>query len=148
MVWINSVFSGTNYDNAYETAKELAFDGKQEKALLLSNYILSQVPGHADTEILMGRIHSSDHNYSKSQEILENVVSKYLVYGEGYAALLDVYYWSDQNHLALRLEQKLIQSKMDDIEVWKKIERAKVALEKDLSVEKESISKPQAITQN
>ncbi len=148
LVWINSVFSGTNYDNAYETAKELAFDGKQEKALLLSNYILSQVPGHADTEILMGRIHSWDHNYSKSQEILENVVSKYPVYGEGYAALLDLYYWSDQNHLALRLEQKLIQNKMDDIEVWKKIERAKVALEKDLSVEKESISKPQAITQN
>ncbi|WP_276392061.1 sulfatase-like hydrolase/transferase [Eudoraea chungangensis] len=133
VIWINSVFSGTDYDNAYDTAKDLAFEGEYKKALTLSKYILSQVPGHADTEILMGRIYAWQENYVKSKEILEKTIDKYPVYADGYAALLDTYFWSDQNHLARVVEQKVYQNDIRDIEVLERINRAKKSLQANSS---------------
>ena len=96
MIWINSVFNGSDFDNAYETARSLAFDGERDRALLLCSYILSQAPGHADTEILMGRIHAWEGAYDEAIEILETAVMKYPVYSDAYGALLDAYFWSGQ----------------------------------------------------
>jgi len=131
MVWINSVFNGNDFDNAYQTAKELAFDGDRERALLLCGYILTQVPGHADTEILMGRIYAWQGNYETSIDILERAIQKYPVYSDGYAALLDAYFWSNKNEKALPLETKIKKNNIQNIEIAKKIERAFQKLERE-----------------
>jgi hypothetical protein len=62
---------------------------------LLSDYILTEIPRHADTEILKGRIYSWKKDYGKSSAILKEVIQKYPEYIDGYCALLDTYYWAD-----------------------------------------------------
>lgn len=124
IIWINSVFSGSNYDNAYLTAKALAFDGSRDKALILANYILSQVPGHVDTEILIGRIQAWEGNFNQSETILQNVIRKYPVYADAYAALLDTYFWSDQFDQLNEIRQQLLRNGIDHAEIWEKLERA------------------------
>ncbi|MGB5360338.1 MAG: sulfatase-like hydrolase/transferase [Eudoraea sp.] len=124
MVWINSVFNGSDFDNAYNTAKELAFKGDTQRALLLSGYILSRVPGHADTEILMGRIHAWEGRYDTSIDILERAIQKYPIYADGYAALLDVFFWSDNNHRALTLKRLIERNNIQNKEVQNKMKRA------------------------
>ncbi len=124
MIWINSVFNGSNFDNAYKTARSLALDGDRERALLLCSYILNQVPGHADTEILMGRIHAWQGNYVRAIEILEGAILKYPVYADGYSALLDVYFWSDRNEKALLLERQMQRNRVNNEELKEKIHRA------------------------
>ncbi len=124
MIWINSVFNGSNFDNAYKTARSLALDGDRERALLLCSYILNRVPGHADTEILMGRIHAWQGNYVQAIEILEGAILKYPVYADGYSALLDVYFWSDKNEKALMLERQIQRNRVNNDELQEKMYRA------------------------
>ncbi len=127
MIWINSVFNGSDYDNAYETARALAHDGDRERALLLCSYILSQVPGHADTEILMGRIHAWAGDYKTAIEILETAVLKYPVYTDAYAALLDVYFWAGKKGKTEMLERKMIQNRLYSEDLKNKLNRIKSA---------------------
>lgn len=135
MVWINSVFNGTDYDNAYDTAKELAFKGDTQRALLLSGYILSQVPGHADTEILMGRIHAWEGRYDMAIDILEGAIQKYPIYADGYAALLDVYFWSDNDQRALSLQRIIKRNNIRSNDVESKVKRALSKIEEEKELE-------------
>ncbi|WP_019669807.1 LTA synthase family protein [Eudoraea adriatica] len=130
MVWINSVFNGMDYDNAYNTARELAFKGDTKRALLLSGYILSQVPGHADTEILMGRIHGWEGRYDIAIDILEGAIQKYPVYADGYDALLDVFFWSDNDQRALSLQPTIERNGIKSKDIETKIKRVQNKIEK------------------
>ncbi len=104
LVWIHSVFSGSDLDKAYDIARDLAFEGRRDRARLLCEYILTRVPGHVDSEILLGRIHAWEGDYKTAEDILQQVVQKYPVYQDGYSALLDVYFWSGQHQKAQYLE--------------------------------------------
>ncbi|MEX0272794.1 MAG: sulfatase-like hydrolase/transferase, partial [Flavobacteriaceae bacterium] len=112
LVWIQSVFTGNDFDRAYGVARDLALDRDWDQALLLCRYILSKVPRHADTDILMGRIYGWDQKYGKSVEVLERVLHKYPTYQDAYSAMLDVCFWagnteSGQKTLELIGERKL-----------------------------------------
>lgn len=137
MIWVESVFNGKDIDNAYNTARKLAFDQNWERAILLSKYILSQTPRHADTEILMGRIYSWQKNYTSSETILKEAIRKYPKYADGYAALLDTYFWASTNKKALVLFETITQNGITSEDVNQKIRRAK-----------EHISKETALTAN
>jgi hypothetical protein len=103
LAWIHSVFPGTDSDRAYELARELALQGNRERAMQLCRFILSRVPGHVDTEILLGRIQAWNGNYEGAAGLLEQVVQKYPLYEDGYSALLDVYHWAGEREKALYL---------------------------------------------
>ena len=124
LIWINSVFNGSDFDNAYETARSLALEGDRERALLLCSYILNRVPGHADTEILMGRIHAWQGDYERSIEILEATILKYPVYSDAYSALLDVYFWSEKNEKAVMLGKQIKRNNLKSQELQNKLKRA------------------------
>ena len=131
LVWINSVFNSEDFDNAYRTARELAINGDKERALLLCDYILKKVPGHADTEILKGRIYAWNKQYRQAANLLERTVKKYPVYADAYSALLDVYFWSDTNHKALDLKDQMRKHKVSSEELDQKIRRAEEKMRKD-----------------
>ncbi|WP_394748780.1 sulfatase-like hydrolase/transferase [Spongiimicrobium salis] len=140
LVWVQSVFNGKDYDNAYNTARKLAFnDDDRARALLLCRYILSKIPGHSDTEILMGRIHAWEKNYDGSIRILEEVIRKYPIYEDGYAALLDVYFWSNKNEKALELYKSIERNEIKTDAIAQKMNRAYTALKKS-ATEKDSIN--------
>ncbi len=141
LVWLQSVFNGNDYDDAYFKARSLAFKKKWGKALLLCKYILYNIPRHVDTEILIGRIHSWKGDYLKSAEILEKVVLTYPNYADGYAALLDTYYWSNINYKAKDLMNWMLENNIEDENVTKKLKRSIEFLKNNSSnVKKESIT--------
>lgn len=126
IVWINSVFSGKNCDKAYLTAKDLAYDKEYDKSLLLSRYILSEVPDHIDTKILMGRINAWNGDYNKSISILKGCIMTNPDYIDAYSALLDVYYWSDRNEDAKELLEIIGRTGIPIKEIEDKIARARL----------------------
>ena len=116
LVWVHSVFSGSDFDKAYQIARALAHEGRRERANWLSRHILWEVPGHADAEILLGRLYAWEHDFDKSAEILEVTIRNHKAYEDAYAALLDTYYWSGRHRKALGMrpviEQHLSYSKL------------------------------------
>ncbi len=131
MVWINSVFNSDDYDNAYKTARELAIEGKRDRALLLCQHILEEVPGHADTEILMGRIYAWNKEYVQAATILERAIKKYPVYADGYSALLDVYFWADTNYKVADVKVLIRKNRIENDALRKKISRAETKMKKE-----------------
>lgn len=129
MVWINSVLTEENFDKAYMTARELAFDKESENALLLCRYILSNVPSHIDTKILTGRINAWKGNYETAIKILEECIEINPLYHDSYSALLDIYFWSDRYEPALALieliKENNIKSKGLDKRIYRAISQAK-----------------------
>ena len=130
MVWINSQFNGNNFDNAYETAKQYAFDGDYERSLLLTRYILSEVPSHIDAKILQGRIHAWKGDYSRAIDIFEACLEANASYDDIYCALLDASFWSGNNDIVLPLFEKIQENNIKSPEVHKKVERAYKQLQK------------------
>ena len=134
-VWINSVFNGNDYDDAYQTARRIALDGNTDRALLLCRFILNKVPGHVDSEVLMGRIYGWEGEYETAMEILERAVQKYPVYEDAYSALLDIYFWSGQNYKVPLLERKLKLHDINSSEIKVKLKRAKDILQEEKAQE-------------
>lgn len=132
-IWIQSVFNGNDFDNAYKTARNLAIGENWERALLLCRYILSEIPRHADAEILMGRLYAWKGDYDKSIEVLEEVIHKYPKYDDAYCALLDTFYWSDQDEKVFQLNKIIEKNNLNQTLLSKKLERSILrAKEKEL----------------
>ena len=128
MIYVHSIFSGDDFDKAYEIARGLAHEGHQDRAMSLTSHILWQVPGHVDAEILMGRLLSWEESFGKSAEFLERVVHTHPGYEDGYAALLDTYFWSGKHRKALQM-QPLIEENLGGSRLLQaKLERCRSAL--------------------
>lgn len=125
IIWINSVYNGQDSDKAYFTARDLAFDGKYDKALLLCRYNLSNAPSHIDTKILTGRVNVWQGNYKASIEILKACIKLNPNYIDSYSALFDVYFWSDRYREALELIDLVEQNSSSVNEIVDKIARAR-----------------------
>ncbi|MFD0797517.1 sulfatase-like hydrolase/transferase [Maribacter chungangensis] len=123
-LWLQSVFNGKDFDDAYTTARKLAFNKDWDRALLLSDYILTEIPRHADTEILKGRIYSWKKEYGKSIATLKEVIRKYPEYIDGYCALLDTYYWANPEQDIRQVLYQITAHGLNDDILNKKIQRA------------------------
>lgn len=124
ILWLQSVFNGKDFDDAYNTAKKLAFDKDWDRALLLCEHILSRIPRHADTEILKGRIYAWQKEYDKSIKTLKEVVRKYPEYIDGYSALLDTYFWAKTPQNIKPLLSQIERYELSEIALNVKIQRA------------------------
>lgn len=130
IVWINSQFNGNDFDNAYETAKQFAFEGDYDKALLLIKFILSEVPSHIDAKILKGRVNAWSGDYKIASLVLDECLETNPNYDDVYLALLDVYFWSDTNEKVMFLFEKIQDNKIKSLEVSKKVRRSYQILQK------------------
>ncbi|MEH6771147.1 sulfatase-like hydrolase/transferase [Maribacter arcticus] len=124
-VWLNSVYDGKDSDKGYFKARELAWNKKWDKALLLCRYNLSEAPSHIDTKILMGRVNSWKGNHDKATEILKECININPNYIDSYAALFDVYFWSDKTKEALELTIAVEANSASANEISAKISRAR-----------------------
>ena len=125
MAWINGVFNGKDYDAGYRKARELALNNNSKHAMLLCKYILANVPGHVDTEILMARIYGWQQHFDKASAILERTIEKYPNYASGYEALLDIYYWSNNDKKALEIARLAEENNIREKAVLDRITRAR-----------------------
>lgn len=138
LVWIQSVFNGSDFDNAYGTARDLAINKEWDRSLLLARYILSEIPRHADTEVLIGRIYAWQKEYPKAIDTLREVIRKYPNYTDAYAAILDAYYWSGNSDQANAVFKLINRNGIESKGIETKVKRAKEqikakALDKPLS---------------
>ena len=127
-VWVHSVFSGGDFDKAYRLARDLAHEGELDHARSLTSYILWEIPGHVDAEILMGRLLSWEGSFDASAKILLRVVHEHPEYEDAYEALLDTFFWSGQHHKALQLEPAIIKHLGGGSPLLAKVERSRQAL--------------------
>ena len=119
------MYDGKDSDKGYFKARELAWNKKWDKALLLCRYNLSEAPSHIDTKILMGRVNSWIGNHDKAIEILKECININPNYIDSYAALFDVYFWSDKFREGLELTIAVEENSASANEISDKISRAR-----------------------
>jgi lipoteichoic acid synthase len=108
------LLKGKTFDEVFIIARKLAFDGDRKMARILCDYILKTLPNHADARILKGRTLSWDGRYDLAEKEFLNTIKRMPFYDDSYAALLDLYWWSDQDEKGVMLAKKAIKNKIEN----------------------------------
>lgn len=89
-------------DEAFQEARELAFDGKREEARELAYAILETAPEYHDVRILIARTYSWDGQYRNARRELEIVLDHTPDYKDALMASIDNEIWSGDPEEAVR----------------------------------------------
>ena len=95
-----------SFDEVFFAARDSAFSKKYKKALLLCDYVLDEYPSYLDAQILKGRVYAWNGAYEYAEENLLEVLVKSPYYDDTYLALLDLYWWSNQDVKSIELVKK------------------------------------------
>lgn len=121
---IKKITKGLNHDQIFFLARKFAFNKEHEKARLLCNYILNINPNYGDVRTLKGRTLAWDGKRKESEKELLEVIDRTPFYGDSYSAIMDLYFWSDQNAKAIKIGKKALANKIDNEEVGFKLAQA------------------------
>ncbi|MFV8465102.1 sulfatase-like hydrolase/transferase [Flavobacterium sp. LB1P62] len=121
---IKKLTKGLNPDQIFFLARDLAFKKEREKARLLCNYILNELPNYGDVRTLKGRTLAWDGDYKNAEIELLEVINRTPFYGDSYLALMDVYWWSGQNKKAIEIGEKGLANQINDAELGYKLAQA------------------------
>ena len=118
---IKTLTKGMNRDQIFFLARELAFKKEREKAKLLCNYILNDLPNYGDVRTLKGRVLAWDGDYKNAEKELLEVIDRTPFYGDSYIALMDIYWWSGQNKKAVATGKKALTNQIKEPELGYKL---------------------------
>ncbi len=121
---IKKLTKGLTYDETFFLARDYAFNKERDKARLLCNYILNEFPNYADVRTLKGRTLAWDKNYKKAESELLEVVKRTPYYNDSYLALMDLYWWSNQDPKGISIAKKGLKNKVDNPELGVKLAQA------------------------
>ncbi|MDH3381671.1 MAG: sulfatase-like hydrolase/transferase [Flavobacteriaceae bacterium] len=121
---IESQTKDKNADEQFVIARDMAHNGKREEARLICNYILNEFPNHSDVSILKGRILAWDGKYEEAEPEFLKVIKKDPYYDDAYLALLDLYWWSEQEVKSLNLIKKDVLVNITNPEISFKLAKA------------------------
>jgi len=121
---IKKLAKGLNYDQLFFLAREKAFSKDYKTAQLLCNYILNELPNHADARTLKGRTFAWNGEYKKAEIEFLNVLKRNPYYSDSYAAILDLYWWSNQDEKSIAIYAKAINNKIENSNVSFKMAKA------------------------
>lgn len=121
---IETLTKGLNFDQTFIAARNLAFKKEYKNARLLCDYILNEYPNYADARTLKGRTFAWEGNYKSAEEQLLNVMKRTPYYEDTYSALMDLYWWSQQDEKVLNLAQKAKESEIESIDFSFKLAQA------------------------
>lgn len=124
LVTIKKLTNGKTYDQIFFLARELAFNKERDKARLLCNYILNEFPNYADVRTLKGRTLAWDKNYQKAETEFLEVIKRTPYYNDSYLALMDMYWWSNQNEKGITTGKKGLKNKVKVTELGVKLAQA------------------------
>lgn len=105
---INKLTKGLNFDQVFQVAREKAFNKDYKTARLLCDYILNELPNHSDARTLKGRTLAWEGDYVNAQSELLNVIKRSPYYYDSYLALLDLYWWSNQEDKSEQIFKKAL----------------------------------------
>ena len=121
---IKKLTKGLDPDHIFFLARDLAFKKEREKARLLCNYILNDLPNYGDVRTLKGRTLAWDGDYKNAEIELQEVISRTPYYGDSYLAIMDVYWWSGQNKKAIAIGKKALGNQINNPELGYKLAQA------------------------
>lgn len=122
--FINKTTLNKNPDEQFLIAREFAFNEKRKEARLLCNFILNEYPNHSDARILKGRTLAWDGKYAEAEIEFLKVIKKNPYYDDAYLAILDLYWWSEQEEKSLNLVKKEVMANMINPEISFKLAKA------------------------
>lgn len=137
MVYIKKVSKGLNSDQIFLLARQLAFNKDRVKARLLCNYILNDKPNYTDFRILKGRTLAWDGDYKNAEIELLEAINRMPFYEDGYSALMDVYFWSDQNKKAVKIGKLALSNKISNPEIGFKLAKSYQRVKNKLDARKQ-----------
>jgi len=123
-LYIKNVTKNMVPDQIFLLARELAFNKEYKKSRLLCNYILNKIPNYGDVRTLKGRTLAWEGDYRNAEIELLEVINKTPFYEDGYVALMDIYFWSDQNNKAVKIGKKALANKIPNREIGFKLARS------------------------
>jgi len=88
------------FDELLFIARDKAFEKDYKTSRVLCDYILNEFPNYTDARILKGRTLAWEGQYEQSEQVLLNAIQRSPYYDDSYLALLDVYWWSNQDEKA------------------------------------------------
>ncbi|ARV15003.1 LTA synthase family protein [Polaribacter sp. SA4-12] len=106
------LIKGKSYDEVFLIARQQAFAGKRKMARILCDHILKALPNHADTRMLKGRTLSWDGDYELAEKEFLNTLKREPFYDDPYVALLDLYWWSNQDEKGVIIAKKALKNKI------------------------------------
>lgn len=90
----------------------------------MCNYILNELPNYGDVRTLKARTLAWDGDYPKAETELLNVIKRTPYYEDSYLALMDVYWWSDQNSKAITIAKIALKNEVKNPELSVKLVQA------------------------
>ena len=121
---INTLTKGLNFDQVFNVARDKAFNKKHKTAILLCSYILNELPNHADARTLKGRVLAWDGDYLYAEAEFLNVIKRSPYYQDSYLALLDLYWWSEQEEKSLQIFERAGENEIQSLELSYKMAKA------------------------
>lgn len=97
-----------NMDEAFEEAKELAFDGRYRASRQITRQILSQEPDYHDVRILLARTYAWTNNFKNARAELSYILEREPDYIDAISARIDVERWSGNYRTALQFANRAI----------------------------------------
>lgn len=133
---IKTLTKGMDRDQIFLLARELAFKKEREKAKLLCNYILNDLPNYGDVRTLKGRVLAWDGDYKNAEIELLEVINRTPFYGDSYLALMDIYWWSGQNNKGITTGKKALANQINEPEIGYKLAQAYKRMNNNSSAKK------------
>lgn len=124
LMLINKYAEGKNFDELLIIARDLAFDKEYETASLLCDYILNELPNYTEVRVLKGRIHAWKGDYETAEKLILESITRSPFASDAYAAILDIYWWSDQEHKSEQIFKQAIKNEVEDPEISFKMAKA------------------------
>jgi lipoteichoic acid synthase len=127
---IKKITKNFNFDQIFLVARDLAFKKDYKTSKLLCDYILNENPNYSEVRTLKGRILAWEGKYDTSETELLEAIKRTPFETEAYLAIMDVYWWSDQNAKAIKIGNKAIASGIKNPEIKSKLARAFKSIQK------------------
>ena len=121
---IKKLTKGMSYDDIFFKARDFAFNKERDKARLLCNYVLNEIPNYADVRTLKARTLAWDKKYDNAESELLEVIKRTPFYDDSYLALMDVYWWSDHDAKGIAIAKKGLKNKVANPELGVKLAKA------------------------
>jgi tetratricopeptide (TPR) repeat protein len=108
LLTIKELTKGLNFDQTFLLARDFAFKKDYKKARLLCDYILNELPNYSEVRTLKGRMLAWEGKYEIAESELLNAIKRTPFENDSYLALMDIYWWSNQNKKAIAIAKKAV----------------------------------------
>jgi lipoteichoic acid synthase len=121
---INKLTKGLNFDQTFVVARDLALKKDYKNSRLLCNYILNELPNFSDVRTLKARTLGWEGDTKKAETELLSVIKRTPFHIDSYLALMDLYWWSDQNEKGILVAKKAAENQIKNPEIDFKLAEA------------------------